>query len=81
MLVGVGTVHQLMGRRPGDERAFRASIAVGIGDDDTIGTLTVSEHGSEAEARAWIERELPRARFPEWVARRRHGTASAFFPD
>ena len=48
MLIGTGTVHQLAGRRPGDERAFRASIAIGIGDDDTVGTLTVSEHGSEA---------------------------------
>jgi hypothetical protein len=60
MLVGMGTVYQLAGRRPGDERAFRASIAVGIGDDDTVGTLTVSEHGTEAEARAWLEEELPR---------------------
>jgi hypothetical protein len=72
------TVHQLAGRRPGDERALRASIAIGIGDDDTIGTLAMSEHGSESDARAWIEEELPRARFPEWVARRRHGTAGAF---
>jgi hypothetical protein len=40
--------------------------------------LTVSEHPSEAEARAWIEEELLRARFPEWVTRRRHGTAGAF---
>ena len=41
-------------------------------------TLAVSEHGTESEARAWIEEELPRARFPEWVARRRHGSAGAF---
>ncbi|MFD8496005.1 hypothetical protein [Amycolatopsis sp. NPDC059657] len=74
----MGTVHQLAGRRPGDERAFPASIAVGIGDDDTVGTLVVSEHGSASEARAWIEEELPRARFPGWVTRRRHGSAGAF---
>ena len=28
--------------------------------------------------RAWIECELPRARFPGWVGLRPHGTAGAF---
>jgi hypothetical protein len=78
MLVGMGTLHKLVERGPGTELAFRASIALGIGDDDTVGTVLVSEHDNEADARAWVAHELPRARFPEWVTRRRHGAAGAF---
>lgn len=48
----------------------------GIGDDDTVGVLVVSEHSNGVDARAWIEEEL-RARFPESVARRRHGAVGA----
>lgn len=41
-------------------------------------TVAESEHISESDARAWVERELPRAQFPEWVSHRRHGVAGAF---
>jgi hypothetical protein len=37
----------------------------------------MSGHGSEVDAWAWIEEKLPADSFPEWVAPRRHGTASA----
>lgn len=74
----MGTLHQSAGQLRGDEHVFRASIAVGIGDDDTVDVVAESEHDSESDARAWVERELPHAQFPEWVARRRHGVAGAF---
>lgn len=74
----MGTLHQLVGQPRGDEHVFRASIGLGIGDDDTVDTVAVSEHDNESDARAWIEHELPRAQFPEWVNRRQHGTAGAF---
>lgn len=34
-----------------DELAFHASIAFGIGDDDNVSTVAVSEHDSEHAAR------------------------------
>ena len=32
----------------------------------------------ETRSRANIKQQLPQASFPEWVGRRRHGTAGAF---
>ncbi|MGW4527868.1 hypothetical protein [Amycolatopsis sp. NPDC004378] len=74
----MGTVHQLRPRHEIGAETWRAAILLGIGDDDTIGSVAESEHDSELAARAWVEHHLPDARFPEWVARRRHGTAGAF---
>jgi hypothetical protein len=65
-------------RRPGDV-TFRAAICVGIGDDVDIADCSAdTEHETLADAQAWVETELPRAKFPAWVARRPHGTAGAF---
>lgn len=57
---------------------WRAAIVLGIGDNDTVGVVTETDHADEQTARAWIEQQLPHAVFPEWVTRRRHGTAGAF---
>ncbi len=78
MLVSMDKMHQSAAQVRGNELVFRASIALGIGDDDAVGAVAVAEHGSERDARAWVEAELPRAQFPDWVARRPHGTAGAF---
>jgi hypothetical protein len=37
-------------RPPGVAHIFRASIALGIGDDDTIGIVTSSVHPRESDA-------------------------------
>jgi hypothetical protein len=78
MLIPMGSTREVTARPTGIGHVFRASIALGIGDDDTIGTVTSSVHVSESAARGWVEDELPRARFPEWVGQRQHGTAGAF---
>jgi hypothetical protein len=77
ILEGMGTVHQLRRHEIG-EVSFLAAIVLGIGDDDTVAVVSESEYASEEAARAWIERQLPGAGFPEWVTRRRHGSADAF---
>lgn len=48
------------------------------GDDDTVSGVSESDHATEQAARAWVTRELPLTEFPDWVARRPHGTAGAF---
>src|SRR6266498_1346403 len=71
----MGTAHE-----PGQAGAviWRAAITVGIGDDDTVSGVAESDHAGEQNALEWVERELPRAEFPAWVARRPHGVAGAF---
>lgn len=71
------SVHGLQQHQPGDV-TWRAGIVLGIGDDDTVDGIAESEHETEQAAKAWVERELPRAVFPEWVLRREHGSAGAF---
>jgi hypothetical protein len=78
MLVSMGRTQQSTDQQGGFTHVLRASIALGIGDDDTISEVTSSIHANEADARGWVEAELPRAQFPEWVGRRQHGTAGAF---
>lgn len=72
------STEEVTARTPGVGHVFRASIALGIGDDDTIDVVTSSVHARESDAREWVKNELPRAQFPEWVGRRQHGTAGAF---
>ncbi|WP_410595506.1 hypothetical protein [Amycolatopsis sp. lyj-23] len=57
---------------------WRASIDLGIGDDDTVSGVTETDHSTEQAARAWVTRELPLTELPDWVGRRRHGVAGAF---
>ncbi|WP_303246939.1 hypothetical protein [Amycolatopsis sp. Hca4] len=54
---------------------WRASIALTVGGDGPVSSIVESDHGSEGSAREWIERKLPRTRFPAWIpaARRRDG--------
>ena len=78
ILDGMGTVHQLPRRHEVGEVAFHAAIVLGIGDDDTIAVVSDAEHTNLPAARVWAEHQLPRAAFPEWVTRRRHGVAGAF---
>jgi hypothetical protein len=72
------TVHQLRPRHETGAATWRSAILLGIGDDDTVDAVAESKHDSEQTARTWVEQHLPHARFPEWVAHRRHGTAGAF---
>jgi hypothetical protein len=72
------TAQQLGPRHEIGTVTWRSAILLGIGDDDTVEAVAESEHDSEQAARAWVEEHLPDASFPEWVARRRHGTAGAF---
>jgi hypothetical protein len=75
----MGSVREVRSQRQVGDVTWHAGIALGIGDDDTVsGVGAESEHDTEQAARAWIEQELPRAAFPEWVTRRPHGTAGAF---
>jgi hypothetical protein len=64
-------------RSPGDV-TFHAAICVGIGDEADADVLAETEHETLADAQTWVQAELPRAKFPAWVARRPHGTAGAF---
>jgi uncharacterized membrane-anchored protein len=54
---------------------WRASIGLAVGGDGPVSAIVESEHGSEGSAREWIERKLPRTRFPAWIpaARRADG--------
>jgi hypothetical protein len=54
---------------------WRASISLTVGDGGPVSSIVESDHGSEGSAREWIERKLPRTRFPAWIpaARRRDG--------
>lgn len=74
----MGTVHQLRPRHEIGAVTWRSAILLGIGDDDAVDEVAGAEHHSEPAARAWVKQHLPRASFPGWVARRRHGTAGAF---
>lgn len=60
------------------QATWKATLIIGIGDDDTVGSVAETEQDTEQAARHWVERELPRAQFPDWVTRRRHGSAGAF---
>jgi len=71
----MATVHEL---RQAGAVIWRAAIDLGIGDDDTVSGVAESDHLTEDAARKWVERELPRTEFPDWVARRPHGVAGAF---
>lgn len=53
---------------------WRASIGLAVGDG-AVSSIVESDHGSEGSAREWIERKLPRTRFPAWIppARRADG--------
>lgn len=64
--------------RVADATAFLATIGVGIGDDDTADTVAERAFPSSRDARSWLEKELPAAEFPIWVAKRSRGTAGAF---
>lgn len=57
---------------------WRASIDLGIGDDDTVSGVAETDHITEEAAREWVTRVLPLTEFPAWVARRPHGVAGAF---
>lgn len=74
----MGTVHQLQPQHHVGDVTWRASIMLGIGDDDTIECVDESEYLNERDARSWVERRLPDAELPEWAGRRRHGAAGAF---
>ncbi len=54
---------------------WRASIGLAVGADGPVSSIVESDHGSEGSAREWIERKLPRTRFPAWIpaARRADG--------
>ncbi|WP_233223356.1 hypothetical protein [Amycolatopsis sp. CA-128772] len=54
---------------------WRASIGLTVGGDGPVSSIVESDHGSEGSAREWIERKLPRTRFPAWIpaARRADG--------
>jgi hypothetical protein len=54
---------------------WRASIGLAVGGGGPVSSIVESEHGSEGSAREWIERKLPRTRFPAWIppARRADG--------
>ncbi|MFJ9780088.1 hypothetical protein ACIRSS_10930 [Amycolatopsis sp. NPDC101161] len=54
---------------------WRASIGLTVGGDGPVSSIVESEHGSEGSAREWVERKLPRTRFPAWIpaARRADG--------
>jgi hypothetical protein len=54
---------------------WRASIGLAVGGDGPVSSIVESDHGSEGSAREWIERKLPRTRFPAWIpaARRSDG--------
>jgi hypothetical protein len=54
-------------RRPG-EVTWRATIMVGLGDDDAVGNVGSREFESPEAAQAWIERHLPAAEMPDWAA-------------
>jgi hypothetical protein len=62
-------------RRPTATVRWRASIGLTVGDGGPVSSIVESDHGSEGSARAWIERKLPRTRFPAWIpaARRADG--------
>ncbi len=77
MLVAMGTVRDLHPRQVG-QTAWQAMIGVGIGDDENVDCVADAELPSLAVAKAWVEKTLPTAGFPEWVHRRVHGTAGAF---
>ncbi|EWM19645.1 hypothetical protein KUTG_09949 [Kutzneria sp. 744] len=74
----MGTAHQRRQRHEIGAVTFRPAILLGIGDDDTVEAVAEDEFDNEQAARTWVEQHLPHATFPEWVARRRHGTAGAF---
>ncbi|MCR6483793.1 hypothetical protein M8542_13295 [Amycolatopsis sp. OK19-0408] len=54
---------------------WRASIGLAVGGGGPVSSIVESEHGSEGSALAWVERKLPRTRFPAWIpaARRADG--------
>jgi len=75
--------HQIGGSRQSTKHevgatTFKATVGIGIGDDDTVDTITEAEFLTANEARSWIEQTLPETEFPEWVKQRPFGPAGAF---
>ncbi len=58
---------------------WRASIALTVGGDGTVSSIVESDHGSEGSAREWIERKLPRTRYPAWIPAARRGAGVELF--
>jgi hypothetical protein len=78
MLLSMGSARELHAQHKAGDVAWQAAIGLGIGDDDTVSGVAESVHPSLAAAKAWVEKTLPTAEFPDWVRRRPHGTAGAF---
>ncbi|WP_409495984.1 inositol monophosphatase family protein [Amycolatopsis sp. cmx-11-12] len=79
----IGIDHQVGGSRQSAKHkvgttTFKATIGIGIGDDDTVDAITEVEFFTSDEARSWIEQTLPETEFPEWVKQRPFGPAGAF---
>ncbi|MGW3997757.1 hypothetical protein [Amycolatopsis sp. NPDC004772] len=58
---------------------WRASIALTVGGEGTVASIVESDHGSEGSAREWVERKLPRTRFPAWIPAARRGDGVELF--
>ncbi|MET8849482.1 hypothetical protein [Amycolatopsis sp. NPDC004625] len=58
---------------------WRASIGLTVGGGGPVSSIVESDHGSEGSAREWIERKLPRTRFPAWIPAARRADGAALF--
>ncbi|GAB3144072.1 hypothetical protein [Amycolatopsis sp. NPDC004378] len=58
---------------------WRASIGLAVGGDGPVSSIVESDHVSEGSAREWVERKLPRTRFPAWIPAARQAAGVELF--